>query len=255
MLNQTLEATGRTALVTGGSQGIGAAIVRALHRSGAHVVIAARRIEPCQALAEQLGDRAQPLALDVTDQERVNQLQDELGRVDWVINNAGAAESAPLVGSDDGLFHRMMDLNFHGARRLAGCFLPAMLKRDYGRIVSIASSAGLYGYPYVAAYCASKFALVGYTRAASLELKDKGVGFSAVCPHYVDTPLLAESIDRLVSKTGKSPEQARAFFANENPSGRLVLPEDVASCVLGLCLGEGRGIVELDGGAAVPEAS
>jgi len=243
-----LRAAGRVALVTGGSQGIGAAVVRALHAAGARVVIAARRLGPCEALADELGERAEALALDVTDVARVAAVVGELGAVDWLVNNAGVATSAPLVKSDDALFERMMDVNFHGARRLAGALLPGMLERGYGRVISVASSAGLIGYPYVAAYCASKFALVGYTRAAGAEVEKKGVGFGAVCPHYVDTPLLQTSIDNLVAKAGKTEAEARAFFAAENPGGRLVTPGEVADAVLALCLGDGRGIVELDGG-------
>ena len=241
-------AAGRVALVTGGSQGIGAAVVRALHGAGARVVIAARRLGPCEALAAELGERARAVALAVTDPVRVAEVAAELGAVDWVVNNAGVATSAPLLKSDDALFGKMMDVNFHGARRVAAAFLGGMLERGYGRVVSVASSAGLVGYPYVAAYCASKFALVGYTRAADAEVRAKGVGFGAVCPHYVDTPLLQTSIDNLVAKTKKTEAEARAFFAAENPGGRLVEPSEVAAAVLEMCLGQGMGIVELDGG-------
>ena len=238
------------ALVTGGSQGIGAAIVRALHAAGAEVVIAARRLEPCQALADELGERARAHALDVTDVAAVAALPTALGPVDWLVNNAGAATSAPLAKSDEALYQRLMELNFHAARRLAGAFLPGMLERDRGRVVAVASSAGLVGYPYVAAYCASKHALIGYTRAAAAETARTGVGFSAVCPHYVDTPLLEASVENVVAKTGKTRDEARAFFAAQNPGGRLVAPDEVAAAVVELCFGEGRGIVELDGGPA-----
>ncbi|MDF1798705.1 MAG: SDR family oxidoreductase [Planctomycetota bacterium] len=242
------------ALVTGASQGIGAAVARALHAAGARVVVSARRLGPCESLAEELGEGAHALSLDVTDAVAVAalpaRLEAEHGPLDWLVNNAGAATSAPLGKSDEALYQRLMELNFHAARRLAGAFLPGMRERDHGRIVAVASSAGLVGYPYVAAYCASKHALIGYTRAAAAETDKTGVGFGAVCPHYVDTPLLAASIDNLVAKTGKTRDEARAFFADQNPGGRLVAPAEVAAAVVELCQATGRGIVELDGGPA-----
>lgn len=246
---------GRVALVTGGSQGIGAAVAAALHGAGARVVVAARRLDPCRELCDRLGPGAVPLALDVTDAAAVAalpaRLEAELGApVDWLVNNAGTADTAPLAKSDDALYLRLMELNFHAARRLAAAFLPGMLDRGHGRVVGVASSAGLVGYPYVSAYCASKHALVGYTRAAAAELAGTGVGVGAVCPHYVDTPMLRRSVANVVAKTGKTEDEALAFFAGQNPTGRLVLPDEVAAAVLGLCLGEGTGLVELDGGPA-----
>ncbi len=253
-----LPAAGRLALVTGGSQGIGAAVARAFAAAGARVVVAARRLEPCRELCAELGQGAAPLALDVTDAAAVEALPERLAAehgapLDWLVSNAGAADSAPLTRSDDALYRRLMELNFHAARRLAGAFLPGMLAREpehYGRIVAVASSAGLVGYPYVSAYCASKHALVGYTRAAAAELAGKGVGVGAVCPHYVDTPMLRRSVENVMAKAHKTEDEALAFFAEQNPAGRLVRPEEVAAAVLELCLGDGRGLVELDGGPA-----
>jgi len=122
-------------------------------------------------------------------------------------------------------------------------------KRGQGRVVNVASSAGLRGYGYVAAYCASKFALVGWTLSAAIEVERIGLKINAVCPHYVDSPMLAASVARLVEKTGKSVDEARAFFERENPSGALVSPEQVAESVLELLLGEHNAcLVELDGG-------
>ncbi len=256
MTSETKPAAGRLALVTGGSQGIGAAISSALHAAGARVVVAARRLGPCEELCAELGEGALPVALDVTDAAAIAALPARLvelagAPVDWLVNNAGAADSAPLAGSDDELYHRLMGSSFHGAGRLAGALRPALTgggPEPYGRIVSVASSAGLVGYPYVTAYCASKHALVGYTRAAAAELAKTDVGLAAVCPHYVDTPLLRRSVDNVVTKTGKSQDEALAFFAGQNPGGRLVQPDEVAAAVLELCLGPGRGLVELDGG-------
>ena len=114
-------------------------------------------------------------------------------------------------------------------------------------MVNIASSAGLQGYGYVAAYCASKHALVGYTRAAQEECGPKGVTFAAVCPHYVDTPMLEASVEAVMQKTGRTRDEARAFFASENPGGKLVTADEVAAAVVELCVGQGGDVWELDG--------
>ena len=150
----------------------------------------------------------------------------------------------------DEQYERHMRINFHGARHLVEAALPGMRARGYGRIVNVASSAALRGYAYVAAYCASKHALLGYTLAAADELSGKGVTVNAVCPHYVDSPMLAASIARVVEKTGKSPKEAREFFRNVNPGRRIVTMDEVADAVYGLLVDDeapnGR-VVELDG--------
>jgi len=205
---------GHVALVTGGNRGIGAAI--------------------------------RAVALDVTDPDSIRAVADE--RVDWLVNNAGIAESAPLLGGGDELYQRHLDVNFHGARRLLEALVPAMKERRYGRIVNVASSAGLRGYAYVAAYCASKFALVGYTLAAAEELAGSGVTVNAVCPYYVDSPMLDQSISNLRAKTGKGADELRAFFAEQNPGGRILTPEEVADAVAALLTGEDSGtLAVLDG--------
>lgn len=248
------------ALVTGGSRGIGAAICRGLARSGAPVIVASRSLASCAELADELraaGGRAWPLALDVSDPDSITraaqeaeQLAAQLGGVGWLVNNAGIAESAPLMGGQgqEPLYERHLEINFHGPRRMIEALLPEMKQRGHGRIVNIASSAGLRGYGYVAAYCASKFALVGYTLSAALELERSGVTFNAVCPHYVDSPMLEASIQRLVDLTNKTHEEAREFFKSENPGGRLVTGEQVAGAVRSLLAGEDNGcLLELDG--------
>lgn len=247
------------ALVTGGSQGIGAAVVWALARAGVDVVIAARGLERCEQLADQVnresGGRAFGLALDVTDGAAIDGVAqavlDLTGRsVDWLVNNAGAAGTAPVLRTSDEAFLAAMDLNFHGARRMASALMPGMLANGGGRVVSVASSAGLHGYAYCAAYCAAKHALVGWTRAAAIELAPKQIGVRAVCPHFVDTPMLADSIANVVAKTGKTEAEARAFFAAENPGGKLVTPGEVAGAVIASCLAEpgaGDPVFELTG--------
>ena len=173
------------------------------------------------------------------------------GPVEWLVNNAGLAESAPLLGErerQEQLASQHMEVNYHGPRRLIQALAPGMVERGYGRIVSIASSAGLRGYAYVADYCASKHALVGFSRAAALELGPRGVFVNLVCPHYVDTPMTARSIERLVQKTGRTPSEARGFFEQQNPGKRLVTVYEVAEATWRLCAGEDNGaLLELDG--------
>ncbi len=251
-------------LVTGAGRGIGAAIARRVARAGAPVIVAARSQEACVEIATEIvaeGGRAWPAYFDVTDPATLDAALDDLaeeiaphGPVLWLVNNAGIAETAPFLrhgreaGSD--VFERHMRVNFHGPRRAIERLAPAMLARGHGRIVGVASSAGLMGYPYAAAYVASKHALVGYTRCAALELVGKGVTMNLVAPHYVDSPMTDQTIDRIVKKTGRSAADTRAFLASQNPGGALVTPDEVAEVVLDLLTGERNGaIAEMPGGS------
>jgi len=255
----------RTVLVTGASRGIGAAIARELAAGGWNVVAAARTESATERVARELeaetGQRALAVAMDVADPNsiragvaRAREFANEVGPIEALVNNAGIAVSAPLLGgrSEAGdLYDLHMRVNFHGARLVAEELLPDMLERGAGCLVNIASSAALQGYAYVAAYCASKHALLGWSRAAAEELRAKGVSVHAICPHYVDSPMLSDSVARLVEKTGKSEEEARGFFAAQNPGGRLVTPEEVASSVSRALAGELTELVlELDGSSS-----
>ena len=247
------------ALVTGSSRGIGAAVAERLASAGAQVVVCGRTEESARPTVERIaaaGGTAWPLALDVTDAAavaaapgRVAALAD--GRpLDWLVNNAGLAETAPLLRADDAHYERLLAVNFHGPRRLSAACLPGMLERGSGAIVHVASSAALRGYAYVAGYCASKHALLGWARAAALELKGSGVAMATVCPHYVDSPMLDRSVADVVAKTGKQEAGVREFFQAQNPGGRLVSMDEVAEAVLErLRSGENGAVVELDGGA------
>jgi NAD(P)-dependent dehydrogenase (short-subunit alcohol dehydrogenase family) len=230
----------RVALVTGASRGIGAAIARRIAGSGVAVVLAARTIGACERIAGEIragGGRASSVELDVADAASIaaaaRKASEPFGAIDWLVNNAGIAISAPLLGNDE-LYERHMLVNFHGARRVIEALLPAMKSRGYGRIVNVASSAALHGYRYVAAYSASKHALLGYTRCAALELEGSGVAISALCPHYVDSPMTDDAVKRVTQKTGKSESEARAWFAAQNPSGRLLTLDEVAASALEL---------------------
>jgi len=257
--------TRHVALVTGAGRGIGAAIASKLAREGAAVLVAARSQEACIDVSREInesGGIAWPIHLDVADPESIEaavtearELSREHGPIDWLVNNAGIAVSAPFLehGRRSGvdLYEQHMSVNFHGARRMCEALVPSMIERKYGRVVHVASSAGLEGYAYAAAYSASKHALVGYARSAAVELAKTSVAMSVVCPHYVDSPMLEASISRVVAKTKKSEREARAFFEAQNPGGGLVHVGEVADVVHALLAGDKNGaIAELVGGKA-----
>jgi NAD(P)-dependent dehydrogenase (short-subunit alcohol dehydrogenase family) len=166
----------------------------------------------------------------------------ERAPIDLLIANAGSAVSAPFLKSDGALFQRMFDVNVMGVVNAAQAVLKPMQERGFGRIVAVASTAGLKGYPYVSAYCAAKHAVVGFVRALALETATSGVTVNAVCPGFTDTDLVAESLDRIVAKTGRSREEALAEFVKHNPQGRLIDPAEVADAVLWLCSDGARSV-------------
>ncbi len=230
------------AIVTGGGRGIGAAIAAALVREGATVSVLGRDGARLAAQVEALGgaSRAQAVTVDVAEEASVRAafaaVHGRFGRVDILVNNAGQAESAPLSRTDPALWQRMLDVNLTGTYLCTRAALPEMMARGAGRIVNVASTAGLVGYAYVAAYCAAKHGVVGLTRALALECAKSGVTVNAVCPGYTETDIVKAAVDRIVDKTGRSAAEARASLVARNPQGRMVQPEEVANAVLWLCL-------------------
>lgn len=236
--------SGQVALVTGGGSGIGAASAAALTRAGAQVIVMGRREAPLRA-AVAAGDAAEILVGDVT-------APPALPRVSLLVNAAGVAESAPFLKSDAALWDRLLRVNLMGAVAITQATLPAMLEAGLGRVVHIASTAALKGYPYVTAYTASKHALLGLVRALAQEVAAKGVTVNAVCPGFTETDIVEESVARIMAATGRDEAAARAELAKHNPMRRLVQPAEVAAAVLSLCLPGSSAIngqaIAVDGG-------
>jgi NAD(P)-dependent dehydrogenase (short-subunit alcohol dehydrogenase family) len=231
----------RVALITGGGRGIGREIALALAREGCAVAVAGRSREPVEAAAaaaRRLGVEARPVVLDVTDPVSVTRAVAEtaetLGPVDVLVNNAGIAASAPLLKTEPELWERLFRVNVTGPYLMTRAVLAGMLERRWGRVINVASLAGLYGAPYVTAYTASKHALVGFTRALALEVAGQGVTVNAICPGYVGTDLVWNAARTIEAKTGKSFDEAVAAMARINPGGRLIEPAEVAAVAVEL---------------------
>lgn len=257
-----LSLEGQVALVTGASRGIGRAIAAALARAGAHVALCARDLEACEANVASIraaGGKAAAFALDVADPAAIERCLGEVratcGPVDVLVNNAGVAFSAPLQKTSAEDLRRVMDVNFTGPFLLTRAVVPQMIERGRGRIVQIASTAGRTGYRYTSAYCASKHALVGMTRALAVELARKGITVNAVCPGWTETDLLADSAERIASTTGRTVEEARRSLAAMNALGRLIDPEEIARMVVFLAEPASAGITGqlfgVDGGEVI----
>jgi NAD(P)-dependent dehydrogenase (short-subunit alcohol dehydrogenase family) len=229
---------GRHALVTGGGSGIGKAIALALARDGVRVTICGRREAALVAVAQE-NSAIHAIVADVTDEASMLALYEEAqaarGAFDIVVANAGAAGSAPIHKTRLEDWRKTLDVNLTGAFLTVQPALAGMMARKAGRFIFIASTAGLKGYGYVAPYVAAKHGVVGLMRALAVETAKTGVTVNAICPSFVETDMLTESIRRIAEKTGRSVEEGRASLAAANPQGRFVQADEVAAAVLYLC--------------------
>jgi NAD(P)-dependent dehydrogenase (short-subunit alcohol dehydrogenase family) len=222
---------GKHAVVTGGARGIGRAVAELLARHGARVSIVSRSAET----------RA-----DVTDETQVREAFEKCreanGPIGILVNNAGIAESAPVTRTDRAMWDRIVGINLTGTFLCTREALPDMLAAGWGRIVNVASIAGLEGAPYISAYCASKHGVVGFTKALAAEFAGKGITANAVCPGYTDTEMLGRTLANIVAKTGRSQDRTRELLASGNPGGRIATPDEVAQAVLDLATGSKTGL-------------
>ena len=256
---------GRHALVTGAGSGIGAAVALALAQTGCRLTLCGRSHDRLQAQAEALRAQAPDVAvliapMDVGDaasvQSAVQQAQARFGPVNILVNNAGQAQSQPFAKTDAALWQQMLNVNLTGTYHCIQAALPGMLEAAAsgtpGRIVNIASTAGLMGYAYVSAYVAAKHGVVGLTRALALELARKNITVNALCPGYTETEIVQQAVRNITAKTGQSEDQARAALAARNPQQRLVQPQEVAQSVVWLCAAGSGAIngqaIAIDGG-------
>ena len=235
-------------LITGGAQGVGLAVAERFLAAGAKITITGRNEERLAEAKQALGIAGSVLtvAADVSDEAAVADLFEKAeaahGPVNVLVNNAGISGSAPLARMSVEHFDDMMGVNARGVFLCSRAAAGPMAKNGGGRIINIASTAGLKGYAYVAAYVASKHAAVGLTRALAQETAKKSVTVNALCPGFTETPLLAESIDTIMKTTGRSEAEARKSLARSNPQGRFIQPEEVAASALYLCGDDAHGI-------------
>lgn len=232
---------GKHAVVTGGARGIGFSIAERLAREGARISVVSRSA----------GERA-----DVADEAQVRRAfiacREANGPIDILVNNAGIAESAPISRTDPAMWSRIIATNLTGTFLCTREVVQEMIDAGWGRIVNVASTAGLGGAAYISAYCASKHGVIGFTRALGAELEKTGVTVNAVCPGYTETEMMARALSNITARTGRGEAEARELMAKGNPEGRIASVDEVASAVLQLIDGGRSGLaVVIPGGAIV----
>lgn len=260
MTNTAAPLAGKRAIVTGATKGIGRSIALALAGAGADVAVSARTAADLNALKAEIEDsgrRALAIPCDVTNPDAVTRdlaggVLSAWGGVDILVNNAGNAGSAKFVNHPDDLWQRMLTVNLTSVYYVTKAFVPAMIERKAGRIITVASIAGKVGGKYIAAYTASKHGVIGLTRALAVELNPYHITVNAICPGYVDTPMTDASVANMVARTGMSTEEARQALERMSPQNRLIEPEEVASVAIFLALDTSKGItgqaINVDGG-------
>jgi len=231
---------GQHAVITGGGSGIGAAIAKSLGNAGARVTLIGRNAAKLQDKAVKLGTEYQ--VADVTDRGQVAAAfaaaRKNSGPITILVNNAGAAEAAPFTRMDGELWDRLIAVNLTGVYNCTRVVIADMAETGSGRVVNIASTAGLKGYAYVSAYCAAKHGVIGLTRALALEYARKGVTVNAVCPGYTNTEIVEAALEKIIAATGRTRDEALAELVKVNPQQRLIEPEEVAETVMWICAQE-----------------
>jgi NAD(P)-dependent dehydrogenase (short-subunit alcohol dehydrogenase family) len=254
--------SGKTALVSGASQGIGRAVALALAQAGADVALTARKLPDLERVSREVeaaGVRAIALICDITDADQVARLPGEVQArfrpVDILVNNAGVGESHKFIDHPDALWQRHLEVNLTGTYRMCKAFAAPLVARGWGRIINIASMAAKVGGRFTAAYTASKHGVLGLTRTLALEMAPHHITVNAVCPGYVDTPMTDRTIANISARTGRTGPEARAFLEGTSPQNRLITAEEVAAVVVFLASDEARGIngqaINVDGGTVM----
>jgi NAD(P)-dependent dehydrogenase (short-subunit alcohol dehydrogenase family) len=242
-MNTTAQFARHHAIVTGGGRGIGAAIAEALARLGARVSLIGRNAEVLQTTADRIarehGVKVATASADVSHENAVRKaiatLTNELGAPTILVNNAGIAQSAAFLRTDAAFWRNVLDIDLMGAVYCTQAVLPEMVESKWGRIVNIASTAGVKGMAYITTYCAAKHAMIGLTRALAMETARTGVTVNAVCPGYTETDMTEQSIATITKKTGRTREEVIASMVAHNPQGRLIQPAEIADAVTWLC--------------------